>query len=107
MRGIQKALNDASCLQGLNELSTMTVPLQSPNTWLPGSWSAALTTDVSWRHICVSNYSNSVTTGRSASEPLRHLSDPVGSCRDRDTAPPVPYPVSTQPIYKFTMNDSG
>ncbi|KAF8271124.1 Misato segment II tubulin-like domain-containing protein [Lactarius quietus] len=49
MRGIQKVLNDASCLHGLNELSTMSVPLQSPNTWLPGSWSAALTTDL--RHL--------------------------------------------------------
>lgn len=46
MRDIQKALNDAFCLQGLNELSTMTVPLQSPNIWQPGSWSAALTTDL-------------------------------------------------------------
>ncbi|KAH9042722.1 tubulin nucleotide-binding domain-like protein [Lactarius pseudohatsudake] len=46
IRGIQKALNDASCLHGLNELSTMSVPLQSPNTWLPGAWSAALTTDL-------------------------------------------------------------
>ncbi|KAI9441461.1 tubulin nucleotide-binding domain-like protein [Lactarius indigo] len=46
IRRIQKALNDASCLHGLNELSTMSVPLQSPNTWLPGAWSAALTTDL-------------------------------------------------------------
>ncbi|KAI9465930.1 tubulin nucleotide-binding domain-like protein [Lactarius psammicola] len=45
-RGIQKALNDASCLHGLNELSTMSIPLQSPDTWLPGPWSAALTTDL-------------------------------------------------------------
>jgi hypothetical protein len=78
----------------------MSVPLQSPNTWLPGPWSAALTTDVSWRLICVSNYSNSVTTGRSASEPLRDLSDPVGSCRDRDTAHTVYLPsLCVQPIY--------
>ena len=47
MRGIRKALNDALCLQGLNELSTMTVPLQSPSTWRPGPWTAELTTDVS------------------------------------------------------------
>ncbi|KAH8996757.1 tubulin nucleotide-binding domain-like protein [Lactarius akahatsu] len=46
IRGIQKALNDASCLHGLNELSTMSIPLQSPNTWLPGAWSTALTTDL-------------------------------------------------------------
>ena len=46
MRGIRKALNDALCIQGLNELSTMTVPLQSPTTWRPGPWTAELTTDV-------------------------------------------------------------
>jgi hypothetical protein len=45
--GIRKALNDALCLQGLNELSTMTIPLQSPSTWQPGPWTAELTTDVS------------------------------------------------------------
>jgi len=47
MQGIRKALNDALCLQGLNELSTMTVPLQSPCNWQPGPWTAELTTDVS------------------------------------------------------------
>ena len=47
MQGIRKALNDALCLQGLNELSTMTVPLQSPCNWQPGPWPAELTTDVS------------------------------------------------------------
>jgi len=44
---LDKALNDALCLQGLNELSTMTVPLQSPCNWQPGPWTAELTTDVS------------------------------------------------------------
>ena len=47
MQGIRKALNDALCLQGLNELSTMTVPLQSPRNWQPGPWTEELTTDVS------------------------------------------------------------
>jgi len=47
MQGIRKALNDALCLQGLNELSTMTIPLQSPSNWQPGPWTADLTTDVS------------------------------------------------------------
>ncbi|KAN0125798.1 Misato Segment II tubulin-like domain containing protein [Russula decolorans] len=46
MQGIRKALNDALCLQGLNELSTMTVPLQSPSNWQPGPWTAELTTDL-------------------------------------------------------------
>ncbi|KAF8483626.1 tubulin nucleotide-binding domain-like protein [Russula ochroleuca] len=46
MRGIRKALNDALCLQGLNELSTMTIPLQSPSSWRPGPWTAELTTDL-------------------------------------------------------------
>ncbi|KAI9511509.1 tubulin nucleotide-binding domain-like protein [Russula earlei] len=46
VRGIRKALNDALCLRGLNELSTMTVPLQSPSNWRPGSWTAELTTDL-------------------------------------------------------------
>jgi len=47
MRGIRKALNDALCMHGLNELSSMTVPLQSPSNWRPGPWTAELTTDVS------------------------------------------------------------
>jgi len=46
MRGIRKALNDALFLRGLNEYSTMTVPLQSPSNWSPGSWTAELTTDL-------------------------------------------------------------
>jgi hypothetical protein len=47
MQGIRKALNDALCLRDLNELSTMTVPLQSPSNWQRGPWTAELTTDVS------------------------------------------------------------
>ncbi|KAI0292754.1 tubulin domain-containing protein [Russula brevipes] len=46
MRGIRKALNDALCMHGLNELSSMTVPLQSPSNWRPGPWTAELTTDL-------------------------------------------------------------
>ena len=49
-QGIRKALNDALCLHGLNELSSMTVPLQSPSNWRPGPWTAELTTDVSHSH---------------------------------------------------------
>jgi len=44
--GTRKALNDALCLRGLNEHSTMTVPLQSPSNWRPGPWTAELTTDL-------------------------------------------------------------
>lgn len=34
-RGIKKVLNDALVLQGLSELSTLTVPLRLPSTWSP------------------------------------------------------------------------
>ncbi|KAH8101289.1 tubulin nucleotide-binding domain-like protein [Cristinia sonorae] len=37
-RSIMKALNDALCLQGLNGLSTMTIPFYSPLLWEKGSW---------------------------------------------------------------------
>jgi len=43
---IRKGLNDALCLHGLNELSSMTVPLQSPGNWRPGPWTAELTTNL-------------------------------------------------------------
>ncbi|KAI0254449.1 hypothetical protein BJV78DRAFT_1184394, partial [Lactifluus subvellereus] len=46
IRGIRKALNDALCLHGLNELSTMTIPLQSPNNWVHGPWTAELITNL-------------------------------------------------------------
>jgi len=45
-QGIRKVLNDALCLHGLNELSSMTIPLQSPSNWRPGPWTAELTTDL-------------------------------------------------------------
>lgn len=38
-RGIKKALNDALLLQGLSELSTITVPIQPPSVWSSSSWS--------------------------------------------------------------------
>ncbi|THH21692.1 hypothetical protein EUX98_g8295 [Antrodiella citrinella] len=37
-RGIAKAVNDALCLQSLNELSTLNVPIQSPLAWESGPW---------------------------------------------------------------------
>ncbi|KAI0254442.1 tubulin domain-containing protein [Lactifluus subvellereus] len=46
IRGIRKALNDALCLHGLNELSTMSIPLQSPNNWVHGPWTAELITNL-------------------------------------------------------------
>ncbi len=52
-QAIRKALNDALCLHGLNELSSMTIPLQSPSNWRPGPWTAELTTDVSHRPVIV------------------------------------------------------
>ncbi|EMD35050.1 hypothetical protein CERSUDRAFT_107070 [Gelatoporia subvermispora B] len=36
--GIRKALNDALCLRGLNELCNLSVPLQAPSTWSLGEW---------------------------------------------------------------------
>ncbi|KAI0300473.1 Misato segment II tubulin-like domain-containing protein [Multifurca ochricompacta] len=44
--GTRKALNDALCLQGLNDLSTMSVPLQSPSSWLLGPWTEELNTNL-------------------------------------------------------------
>ncbi|KAI0085539.1 Misato segment II tubulin-like domain-containing protein [Irpex rosettiformis] len=38
IREIKLALNDALVLQGLCELDTTTVPLQSPATWTAGEW---------------------------------------------------------------------
>ncbi|TCD64574.1 Protein dml1 [Steccherinum ochraceum] len=35
---IKKALNDALCLQGLDELSTLSIPIQNPATWTRGPW---------------------------------------------------------------------
>ncbi|KAI0002430.1 Misato segment II tubulin-like domain-containing protein [Russula compacta] len=46
LQGTRKALNDALCLHGLNEFSTMTVPLQTPSHWRPGPWTDELTTDL-------------------------------------------------------------
>ncbi|PSR73009.1 hypothetical protein PHLCEN_2v11113 [Hermanssonia centrifuga] len=33
-----KALNDALCLQGLSELSSLNVPIQPPSTWTSTGW---------------------------------------------------------------------
>ena len=52
-QGIRKALTDALCLRGFSELSSMTIPLQSPSNWRPGPWTAELTTDVSHPHTPV------------------------------------------------------
>ncbi|KIP06639.1 hypothetical protein PHLGIDRAFT_24463 [Phlebiopsis gigantea 11061_1 CR5-6] len=41
-KSVKKALNDALLLQGLSELSALTVPIQSPTIWSQGSWSDGL-----------------------------------------------------------------
>ncbi|KAI0261263.1 tubulin nucleotide-binding domain-like protein [Gloeopeniophorella convolvens] len=46
MHAIRKALNDALCLRGSNEFSTMTIPLWSPSVWTSGPWSAELSVDL-------------------------------------------------------------
>lgn len=45
-RGMKKALNDALVLQGLSELSTLTVPLQPPASWSNGEWMDGLNMNV-------------------------------------------------------------
>lgn len=41
-RAVKKALNDALLVQSLSELSTLTVPVQSPSLWTSGRWSQDL-----------------------------------------------------------------
>ncbi|KAI0946047.1 hypothetical protein AcV7_010128 [Taiwanofungus camphoratus] len=36
--GTRKVINDALCLQSLDELSTLSVPIQAPATWSTGEW---------------------------------------------------------------------
>lgn len=43
----RKVINEALLLQRLNELSTMSIPLRSPDSWAPGEWSKSLEADVS------------------------------------------------------------
>ncbi|KAI0061973.1 tubulin nucleotide-binding domain-like protein [Artomyces pyxidatus] len=42
VKGMRKALNDALFLRGVYEISTMNVPLESPELWKTGVWSAGL-----------------------------------------------------------------
>ena len=42
-----QALNDALCLRGLEDQSTMNVLAQAPSTWRQGSWRDELDLDVS------------------------------------------------------------
>jgi hypothetical protein len=37
VRALRMVINDASTLRGLNEMSTMNVPLQPPSSW-PAEW---------------------------------------------------------------------
>ncbi|CAL1697854.1 unnamed protein product [Somion occarium] len=43
--GLRRVLGDALGLQGLKELSTMTIPIQSPSSWSPGPWLEDLALD--------------------------------------------------------------
>ena len=43
-----KVINDAMCLQGLNDMSSMNVPIQSPLGWPTGSWQAGIDFDVTF-----------------------------------------------------------
>ncbi|KDQ54693.1 hypothetical protein JAAARDRAFT_182189 [Jaapia argillacea MUCL 33604] len=40
--GIRKVINDALCLRSLDELSTLSIPIQSPKLWSLGAWSEGL-----------------------------------------------------------------
>ncbi|KAA1470407.1 tubulin nucleotide-binding domain-like protein [Dentipellis sp. KUC8613] len=44
--GIRRAVNDATCLRGLQDLSTIAVPIQNPYTWSAGKWLDHLTADL-------------------------------------------------------------
>lgn len=44
--GIRKAINDALYLRSLDEFATMSIPVQSPNTWPSGALSQRLTAKV-------------------------------------------------------------
>lgn len=37
--GLGKAVNDALYLRSVNELGSMSIPIQSPNRWEPAAWS--------------------------------------------------------------------
>ena len=41
-------VNDAVCMRGLNDLSSMTFPVQSPSTWIGESWDKELVLDVGY-----------------------------------------------------------
>jgi len=43
---VRKALNDAVLLRNISDLSSMNIPLQSPNGWQQGSWLDQLALDV-------------------------------------------------------------
>ncbi|ETW74824.1 hypothetical protein HETIRDRAFT_237753, partial [Heterobasidion irregulare TC 32-1] len=46
MVGIRKAMNDAMCLRGFNEISSMNIPLQNPLNWRGGPWLDGLDLDL-------------------------------------------------------------
>ncbi|KAI0830163.1 tubulin nucleotide-binding domain-like protein [Trametes gibbosa] len=45
-QNVTKALNDALCIQSLDSLSTINVPLQHPSTWPRGKWLEGLNIDL-------------------------------------------------------------
>ncbi|KAI0789218.1 Misato segment II tubulin-like domain-containing protein [Abortiporus biennis] len=46
LKGIRKAMNDALFLRGMNDLSTLTAPIQNPSLWKVGDWCDELKLDV-------------------------------------------------------------
>jgi hypothetical protein len=44
--GTRKVINDAQYLRSLSDLSSMSIPIQSPSTWIKNSWTSHLNVDV-------------------------------------------------------------
>ncbi|KAI0920356.1 hypothetical protein AcV5_010118 [Taiwanofungus camphoratus] len=82
--GTRKAINDALCLQSLDELSTLSVPIQAPATWSTGEWleGTSLNASVIYIHPPFSTPSYD-SACEAVQQHLSHLGDPVRSHRER------------------------
>lgn len=71
MVGIRKAVNDAMCLRGLNEISSMNIPLQNPLNWRGGPWLDGLDLDVRTAGMTLASPTLTVAYSSSSGRPTR------------------------------------